>query len=162
NFCLGRITKYLQEIKGYRFENALAKVTEWNRRCTPPKSVSEVTSDFETYWKSDYKLLGCQLNNLADRSILERYCEKYNCTMICEENSENKISELEVKMDNHILQNKVLHKMRGNHYLILSVLHIHANGLTIQKLSDEITNSYTGKCCLSRNTLKSVLQDLTG
>lgn len=162
NFCLGRITKYLQEIKGFRFDNALAKVQEWNRRCNPPKPVDEVASDFKRYWKSDYKLLGCQLSNPVDCSILERYCEKYNCKTICEESSENKISELEIKMDNHLIQNKVLHKLRGNHYLILSVLHIHSNGLTIQKLSEEITNSQTGKCCLSRNTLKRILQHLSG
>lgn len=161
NFCLGRITKYLKEIQGYQHDNALKSVLEWNRKCDPPKSVDEVKSDFNKYWKSDYRLLGCNLNNQADQSTLNKYCEKFNCTTIYQENSApSKIKELELKMDNHLLQNSDFKRLRGNHYLILSVLHIHSKGLTLNRLKEEITNPNTHKCCLSKNTIRTVLSDL--
>lgn len=162
NFCLGRITKFLQEIKGFRYDNALMKVQEWNRRCNPPKTGEEIQADFDRYWKSDYKLLGCNLSNVADRVVLEKYCNKFNCTTIYQEAEENTISTLEVKMDNHLLKANVIKKLRGNHYLILSVLHIHPEGLTIGGLKEQLTNGKTQKCCLSKNTLKTVVGDLLG
>ena len=158
NFCLGRITKYLQ-MKGYNYSNALKLVLEWNQRCSPPKSVNEIAADFKRYWESDYKLLGCRLDDEAHQSILNRYCDKFHCKTIYENLSTN-IKTKEISMDNHLLQNKIIRKLRGNHYLILSVLHVHDEGLTYNGISQEITNSITNKCCLSRNTLKTVLNDL--
>lgn len=161
NFCLGRITKYLQQIKGYRYDNAFIKVQEWNRRCLPPKSAEEIRTDFDNYWKSDYKLLGCKLSNQSDQSILNKYCEKYQCSTICKEsNNTLNIKAKEVLMDNHLLKNDVLKKMRGNHYLILSVLHIKKDGLTLAEIKEEITCAKTNECCISRPTLKKVIDYL--
>ena len=158
NFCLGRITKYLQ-LKGYHYSNGLKVVLEWNQRCSPPKSVNEVAVDFKRYWESPYKLLGCKLDDEVHQSILNRYCDKFHCKTIYDDSKAN-IKTKEISMDNHLLQNKVIRKLRGNHYLILSVLHVHDEGLTYNGISQEITNSTTNKCCLSRNTLKTVLNDL--
>lgn len=161
NFCLGRITKYLKDIKGYRNENALKLILEWNCKCAPPKSIEEVKNDFNRYWESDYRLLGCNLDNPSNQLTLNKYCEKINCiTIFQESDTSSKIRELEVKMDNHLLQNCDLKRLRGNHYLILSVLHIHSKGLTLERLKEEITNPNTHKCCLSKNTIKSILGEL--
>lgn len=158
NFCLGRITKYLQ-MKGYNYNNAVKKVLEWNQRCSPPKSVNEIAADFKRYWNSEYKLLGCRLDDEVHQSVLNRYCNKFRCRTIYKNTSTN-IKAKEISMDNHLLQNKVIRKLRGNHYLVLSVLHAHVGGLTYSGLCQEITNPITHKCCLSRNTLKTVLNDL--
>lgn len=159
NFCLGRIVKYLQTIRGYNYNNALKLVLEWNQRCRPPKSVNEIAADFKRYWESDYKLLGCKLEDKVHQSILNRYCDKYNCKTVYD-NSPAKLKTKEISIDNHLLQNRVIKKLRGNHYLILSVLHLHDEGLTYKQLQEEITNPTTQKCCLARNTLKTVLGDL--
>lgn len=159
NFCLGRITKYLQTIRGYNYGNALKLIMDWNRRCNPPKNINEVAADFKRYWESDYKLLGCKLQNEVDQSILNKYCNKFQCKTVYVD-SDIQLKAKEIKMDNHLLQNNVLKKLRGNHYLILSVLHLNEDGLTLNGLKDAITNSISNKCCLSRNTLKTILDDL--
>lgn len=159
NFCLGRIVKYLQHIKGYTYNSALVLVKEWNARCSPPKALNEITCDFDRYWKSDYKLLGCKIDDKNHQSILNKYCDKYSCTTIYQD-SEINIKTKEITMDNHLLQNKVLKRLRGNHYLILSVLHLHSEGLTLCQIKSETTNCQTNKCCLSRNTLNTILNDL--
>lgn len=158
NFCLGRITKYLQ-LKGYNYNNALKVVLDWNQRCNPPKSVNEVAADFKRYWESPYKLLGCKLDDEVHQSILNRYCDKFHCKTIYDDSKAN-IKTKEISMDNNLLKNNVIRKLRGNHYLILSVLHVHDEGLTYNGISQEITNPTTHRCCLSRNTLKTVLNDL--
>jgi len=89
---------------------------------------------------------------------LNKYCDKFKCKTIFNQ-SETYVKGKEIEMDNHLLQNRVIRKLRGNHYLILSVLHLHDEGLTIGQLKRAITNSQK-KCCLSRNTLKTVLDDL--
>lgn len=159
NFCLGRITKYLQTIKGYNYNNALKIIMDWNKRCSPPKNINEVTADFKRYWESDYKLLGCKLDNQKDQSILNQYCNKFLCKTVYK-NDTTQIKCKEINMDNHLLKNCVLKKLKGNHYLILSVLHLHDEGLTLKGIKEAITNSNTNKCCLSRNTLKVVLAEL--
>lgn len=156
NFCLGRITKYLQ-MKGYNYGNAIKVVMDWNRRCDPPKNINEVAADFKRYWESDYKLLGCKLENEVDQSILNKYCDKFKCKTVYVD-SIIQLKTKEIEMDNHLLQNAK--KLRGNHYLILSVLHLHDEGLTYNQMTKEITNSQTNKCCLSKNTLKNILHDL--
>ena len=158
NFCLGRITKYLQ-LKGYHYSNGLKVALEWNQRCNPPKSVNEVAVDFKRYWESDYKLLGCKLEDKTKQSILNRYCDRYKCKTIFN-NSKANIKTKEIEMDNNFLKNNVIRKLRGNHYLILSVLYVHDKGLTYNSISQEITNPTTKKPCISRKTLYRILNDL--
>lgn len=159
NFCLGRIIKYLQTIRGFTYNASLKQIQEWNQRCSPPKSVNEIKNDFDRYWKSDYKLLGCHLEDEAQQSTLNKYCEKYSCKTIYKD-SDIQIKTKEIEMDNNLLKNTVLRKLRGNHYLILSVLHLHSEGLTLSGLKEQITNRNTNRCCLSPNTLKTILEDL--
>lgn len=160
NFCLGRITKYLQLIKGYTQTAALQRVLEWNRKCDPPKKESEIERDFERYWIGQYKLLGCSIKEPTLQSILNKYCNKFDCKSIVEDSNSGETEAIEFMMDNHLLKDEIFHKLRGNHYLMLSILEVSGKGLTFQHIEKEITNRKTGKCCLSKNTIRTALKDL--
>lgn len=160
NFALGRITKYLQDIKGYTLGNALKVVQEWNRKCRPPKSPIIVEADFRSYWDGDYKLLGCKLSDKADQDILNRYCDKYNCTSIFE-SREGSIAETgEMLMDYNMLKNEVLRSVKGEHYAILSVMSFIEKPVTKKTLTKALTGKRTKKCFLDHRTLKKYLADL--
>ena len=107
NFCLGRITKYLQTIKGATKQNALETVLDWNRRCDPPKAVDVVTADFERFWNGNYKLLGCNLSDNKYQEILNHYCSKHDCMTVFEKTEDNEIESVEMFFDNNILRNRV-------------------------------------------------------
>jgi len=159
NFALGRITKYLQ-MKGYKQSKALQIVKEWNLRCRPAKDIKEVSDDFNKYWQGNYKLLGCSLHDERQQSILSNYCNKAQCKTIQNGEIKGEIEGKEFIMDNHLLQRRVISKLTGNHYLILSVLHINEQGLSMAQIKKEITNKKTKRPCLSYNTLKKIIDEL--
>jgi len=158
NFCLGRITKCLQDIKGYRYINAKKKVLEWNKLCRPPKSEREVKQDFESYWNNDYHLLGCSVPDENKQAILNNYCDRYHCKTIRYGEFAKSKGET-FKMNNKLLETSVMRRLNGCHYLILSVLHIADHGLTLAQINEKITGT-TSKPCISPNTLRKVLNEL--
>lgn len=161
NFCLGRITKYLQIIKGYTESNALKAVLEWNRRCQPPKSSNIVEDDFRRYWKGEYKLLGCNVSDTTDQKTLTRFCDKSLCNSIFEERRNGTVEESEeLKFDNKILKNTIMSELTGYHYMILSILDFYKKSMTRQQIIRALTGRKTKKCCISDNTLRKVLNDL--
>lgn len=160
NFALGRITKYLQQKKGYTFENALRMVKEWNRKCRPPKPPTIIEADFKSYWDGDYMLLGCRLENEADQAILNRYCDIYKCNSVFQKTDDAEISAEEMLMDNNILRNKVIQNLTGYHLLILSVLDFAKKPLTKKEIEERLTARKSKKCCMSSKTLRNKLTDL--
>ncbi len=161
NFCLGRITKYLQLVKGYTESNALKEVLEWNRRCQPPKSPSIVESDFKRYWQGEYKLLGCTVPDTTDQNTLNRFCDKTLCNSIFEPRENGTVEESEeLLFDNKILKNTIMRELTGFHYMILSVLNFYKKPMTRQKIIKALTGRRTKKCCISDKTLKKDLTDL--
>lgn len=160
NFSLGRITKYLQRIKGYTKTNALKTVLDWNRRCQPPKSQSDIERDFNNYWEKDYKLLACNVPDKTDQAILDRYCDKNKCVTIWEEKQESDIETEQMYFDNNILKNKVLRDLTGYHLVILSVLDFVDKALNIPKLTEYLTGRKAKKCCMCYRTLRDKLDDL--
>lgn len=160
NFALGRITKYLQDIKGYTLENALKTVQEWNRRCRPPKSPIIVEADFRSYWDGDYKLLSCRVPNETDQAILNRYCNKYQCNSVFEETANTELKATEMFFDNNILRNNIVKDLTGFHLLILSILDFANMPLKKKDLVSRLTGRRTKKCCISDNTLRKVLEGL--
>ncbi len=162
NFCLGRITKYLQYSKGYTEENALRAVLEWNRKCDPPKSQTIVKEDFKRYWNGNYKLLGCKIPNESHQNILNRFCDKTMCNSIFEPRNNSTVEEdEEMYFDNSMLKNKIMRGLSGYHYMILSVLDFMerpARKKTLEKALTERRSPH--KCCISHVTLKKCLDDL--
>ena len=159
NFWLGRITKYLHR-RGYDEARALQLVLEWNTRCEPAKSVEEVKADFKAYWENDYKLLGCTMPDEGKQAILSKYCDRHECKAIRYAEFKNELKGEEFLMDNHLLDNKVLRKLKGYHYLIMTVLHIHTEGLTLAQTKKAITGKKSKKPCIDPKTLRKVLSEL--
>ena len=161
NFTLGRLTKYLQIIKGYTKENALSTLMEWNRRCDPPKSPRIVEEDFDRYWNGNYKLLGCKVADKNDNKILLSFCDKLKCNSVFEpKEGSSTIEAEELFFDNNLLKNVVMRDLTGFHFMILSVLDFVEQPLTKKKLIAYLTGRKTSKCCISKPTLNKVLDDL--
>lgn len=162
NFCLGRITKYLQLIKGYTEDNALRAAQEWNRRCKPPKPSSIIEQDFKAYWNGKYKLLACKVPDKADQDILNRFCNKTLCNTIFESRQNSTVEEdREMYFDNTILKNKIMRELTGYHFMILSVLDFAERPMRKKAIEGALTQRRAPhKCCISHVTLKNCLDDL--
>jgi len=154
NICLGRIVNYLRDICGYACGKALRKVIDWNDLCRPPKEIKEVTADFYKYWKGNYKMLGCKSSNPRIQKIIEKYCDKSKCKSVIKRDASAWIY-----IGNNLLTNKNMRKLRGNHYLVLSLLLKNPEGLTDIRLRKEFCGK-SGKYAMSNATFKKVLCDL--
>lgn len=160
NFALGRIVKYLKDIKGYTEFNALKTVQDWNLRCNPPKSPQIIEHDFKLYWDGNYKLLGCNVPNPKDQQTIYRFCDKSKCNAIFENTKNDEIEGVELAFDNNILKNTYLRNLSGYHYMIISILDFHKKPMRRQDIVRGLTGRKTKVCCISDNTLRSVLNDL--
>lgn len=159
NFALGRITKYLQLIRGYAKSHALKAVKDWNKRCQPPKAESEVERDFNNYWEKPYKLLACSVPDKTDQDILDIYCDRLKCNTIWEKREEGTAKAEEMYFDNKFLKNAILRDLTGIHLLILSVLDFVNKPLTKRKLTEYLTGSKE-KCRITAPTLNKYLTEL--
>ena len=160
NFCLGRITKYLKNVKGYEKYRAEQVIRQWNERCRPVKDINEVIADFERYWDGNYNLLGCTIPQESRQATLTKYCDRYSCKTILNGEAMISVAGKEIEMDNQLITNLNLRKLSGYHYLILTVLHMHEKGLSLKQLKKELTVPQTNRLCLDERTLRSVLSDL--
>ena len=162
NFALGRITKYLKDIKGYTEFNALKAVQDWNLRCNPPKAPQIIEDDFKRYWNGDYKLLGCNIPNPKDQQTICKFCDKSKCNAIFENTKADEIEGTELAFDNNLLKNTMLRNLSGYHYMILSIFDFHKKPLKRQDIIRGMTGRKTKVPCISDNTLRKVLADLIG
>lgn len=159
NFCLGRICNFLRDIRSYTYNKAYDSAQEFNSRCSPPKPLSELKAQFDLFWNDpSYKLLGCSFKNEAKMNILSKYCDKTLCNNATVMNN-NVVEAPSILMNNRRLRRDDFKRMRGNHYLVLTVLHYKNSGLTRKEIEFELTPR-KGKCVLSRNTLSGILNDL--
>jgi hypothetical protein len=147
NFALGRITKYLQ-YRGISKRESRQIVNDWNDRNSPPENIKKINNDFNSYWKNDYKLLGCRLNNEDLQQNLAGHCDRFNCAI------GGKIDTL--NLDNSTgYNNRLLSDLRqisGKALVVYGVLSIYPNGLDRQELEDR-TN-------MSDRTLKKAIKEL--
>lgn len=160
NFALGRITKYLKDIKGYTEFNALKTVQDWNLRCNPPKSPQIIEHDFKLYWDGNYKLLGCNVPNPRDQQTIYRFCDKSKCNAIFENTKDDEVEGTELSFDNNLLKNTMLRNLTGYHYMILSIFDFHKKPLKRQDIIKGMMGRKTKVPCISKNTLRKVLTDL--
>lgn len=162
NFALGRIIKYLKDIKGFTEFNALKTVQDWNLRCNPPKAPQIIEQDFKRYWEGDYKLLGCNVQNPKDQATICRFCDKSRCNAIFENTKVDTIEGTELAFDNSLLKNTMLRNLSGYHYMVLSILDFHKKPLRRKDIVNGMTGRKTKIPCISDNTLRKVLTDLIG
>jgi hypothetical protein len=156
NFALGRITKYLQR-EGYSKEKARRIVKEWNNNNDPPEEEEKLHKDFEDYWHTDYKLLGCCIQKSPElQAILECYCLGAECKL------RTSIGKLElsnsISLNNRLFN--AFHTLTGNDLIVLGVLNRHFEGLSTNLLMDKLTSPATGKPCMSLKTMRKCLNTL--
>jgi hypothetical protein len=155
NFATGRLTRYLKQ-RGYDKHAALEMLLSWNKQNTPPERPDKLIKDFWGYWKPDYKLLGCALDNPELQSILQDYCDKTICLQAAN------IDKL--KLDNAIAYNNRLFndygKLSGNMLIVFGLLLIHKDGLTQATLLEKLTTWNTKRLCMSHKTMRKQLSDL--
>lgn len=125
NFALGRIVAKLKN-DNYTQSKAKEIVLDWNKRCSPPKSINEVESDFKRYWNAtNYKLLGCDLPEGKEKNILSNYCDKAQCgrhqNFTIQEDNSNIIL-----IPHMFFDKKTIRKLDGYHYLILLFIATHS------------------------------------
>lgn len=160
NTCLGRITKYYQ-LKGYSKANVREIIREWNNRCLPPKEFKEVDQDFERYWETDYKLLGCDFADERLQSIVFSYCDKYSCKYHNRGSMKiDLLTEKEYILDNNYLEDRVMRKLKGYDYLVLSILITNENGLNTNQIQEKLTPRRGNNSCISKPKLYEVLTNL--
>lgn len=166
NFCLGRIINY-NKLQGTTEEKTKKLVLDWNTRCRPPKSETEVINEFHAYWKTDYKLLGCHfVDGTREHKILDYYCDRNLCSSVHEGEMKSVISgDNSVVLCNRMLEPKVMKDLSGNDYLILTILMRYKNqfskrGVSLGKLKGLLSDTKSKRCCLSDATLKKILMNL--
>lgn len=152
NFALGRITKWLQ-LKGYTQVNARNIILKWNKLNVPEEEQNKLLSDFYSYWNGEYKLLGCTIDKPELQSILNKYCNRPECSF--------SMAIGNIKLENSITYNNRLlndlYNITGNDLIIYGLLVRHKEGLTTSLLIEKLTSRATGKPCMSKPTrIKSI------
>lgn len=161
NFALGRLTKWLQR-NNYSRTSAFEVIREWNSKCSPPEDIGKIEADFNTYWDSDYKLLGCRTEDKEVQGILSQYCNQYECNKADKYEVIHllKTVDIEYKIADKIRYGGDRAMLNGNHITIISILKVHDAGLNTRQLQDELTSTITKKCIMSKPTLFKVLKEL--
>jgi hypothetical protein len=152
NFAEGRLIKYLQ-VKGKTNEVTREIIKKWNLNNEPQEEIGKLLRDFETYWRQDYKLLGCTIGNKELQSILYDYCDKGTCRLNANIGS--------LKLNNNTKYNNrifnFISKLTGKDLIVLGVLNKHTEGLTTSILIKKLTARATKKCCIDIRTLRNTL-----
>lgn len=152
NFALGRITAYLKR-ENYTYHKAKEVILDWNKRCSPPKSIREIESEFDSYWNTDkYNLLGCNLPDGRNKEILEKYCDRTLCKSFQTYEYAGNFERV-IFINSKLLDKRNIRRLTGNHYLVLFLL-IDFKELTEKDLSQKISHP------ISDRKLKSILKDL--
>lgn len=156
NWALGRLTKYLQVVKGYPKNKANKIILQWNKRNKPSEKVQKVKKDFELYWGGDYKLLGCKISNTDIQEGLNIHCNKYECPL--------KGSLMEVELDNQTKYNNRLfnefRSLTGNDLIVYGVLLSEPAGMDTTELKEKLYSRPKDKACMSRQTMSNSIDKL--
>lgn len=178
NTWLGRIMVWLTR-QGYPDYKIEQMCQEWNERCRPPKSVSEIQSEIkgwrEWFEKNGMTIGGCWWNieDKQKREIVHRQCDKYHCKQAINPYESMSISENKgVKINQKVLTDSKLsikgdNTMSGYEYLVLTVLDKYMSktgrtSFTIKDLKYRMQYKKSGKwqLCMDVETLKKTLEDL--
>lgn len=165
NFWHGRIVQmYKEEGKSAAF--IYQKCREYNLRCNPPKDKKELDRDTTTFLQREYKLLGCY-NVIPDKTKSDwvaAQCDENLCDTFAN-GAKISVDEDLAVVNKKILTNRDLRKMKGNDYLVITILYFYRNsygrrGFRIRNLKDLLFSQVTQKYCISDKTLKLIMEKL--
>ena len=153
NFTLGRIIAKLKK-ENYQYHSAKGLVLDWNKRCSPPKSVKETERDFDTYWNNDtYKLLGCNLPDGRFKNILNNYCDKSHCLMFQNYEIYDDTRKI-TKINEKFLDKRNIRRLNGVQYLIILMLTVSNNQLPKNDLLKLLVNNNRSRSTVKKNINK--------
>lgn len=156
NFALGRITKFFQQ-QGYDKDSVKQIILNWNRLNKPPEKERELLNSFYHYWKNDYKLLGCRIDNIELQALLSRFCDRDKCKMKFW--GSKLIYSQSFDLNNRIFNN--YKNVSGYEITIYGLLARHPEGLTTSQIKSKMIGS-TGIAGIGRNNRRKALRSLIG
>lgn len=112
NFGLGKITAYLKQ-QGSSRKKAFDIVKRWNRNNTPHKPEKELTDEFNRFWDSDYKYLGCKFTNPDLERVNRQLCPMGECQFHSMQSAQIINDESTVSLDNEIFKSTVYPKVKA-------------------------------------------------
>jgi hypothetical protein len=158
NTMLGRLVKDLQQ-RGYNDrERAWGIVVRWNRLNKPPQAEAELRTSFEAYWRNDYKLLGCMLDNPDLQATLERYCTHEDCELRRRGVVGGYQFDPMTTFNNAVLNR--ISRYSGRDLIVLGLLTDYEQGMTRKRLLKRLRSSVTGKQCMGSDALNTSLRKL--
>lgn len=164
DFCLGRLTKYLQ-MQNNSYNQALAIVKEWNNKNDPAMINSKLEYHFNKYWEGNYLLMGCKSDNVEIQAIINKYCDQFECSKSDKfeaiyTNASELVSFTYKELDAMKFKKGRSIMLNGNHVVLITILRQFEQGLNYKQLEDELTSTITWKCCMSKPTILKVLDEL--
>ncbi len=178
NTWLGRIILWLQ---GQHYSDCEIErlCLDWNTKCRPPKSISELKSEIAGWhkWLSEHgrSIGGCWCNIKDDRlrELVRNQCDKFHCRQAADPYESMSIAgDAGVKMNQKVLTDgrlsmKNKNSMSGYEYLVLTVLdkYMPKTGktpFTVRDLKYRMQYKKHGKwqLCMDLSTLKKTLEEL--
>jgi len=114
----------------------------------------------------EYKLLGCY-NVIPDKTksdLVAAQCDENLCDTFAN-GAKISVDEDLAVVNKKILTNRDLRKMKGNDYLVITILYFYRNsygrrGFRIRNLKDLLFSQVTQKYCISDKTLKLIMEKL--
>ena len=175
NTWLGRIISMLRFNSGTE-EKIREICLEWNTRCRPPKSPSEVRKEINTYLDKEdmYKLNGCW-NKITDSRVSEivhAQCDKFHCMQAIQKKNISIEQDVGVKMSQKLLTDGRLRNDRevslsGYEFLVMTILYKYMKSgsripFTVKELKMKMQWKKSGKwkLCMDLKTFKSTLEKL--
>ena len=138
NFVLGRLTMYFRNIKGYSKRKTRQIILGWNTLNNPSENKDKLLSDFNSYWHSDYNLLGCYIKDHKDlQQILTSYCDKDTCGI--SDSFTVPVKNKVATYNNRLIKN--IKDVSGKALVVYGVLEKNPQGLTAERAAEimEIT-----------------------
>jgi hypothetical protein len=112
NFALGKITAFMKQ-QGFSRKKAFEIANRWNKNNNPVKPDYELKDQFNRFWDSDYKYLGCHFTNPDLERINKQLCPIGECQFHAIQKAQVIDSEVSVPVDNEIFKNTVYPKMKA-------------------------------------------------
>ncbi len=113
-------------------------------------------NDFNSYWRGDYKLLGCMIKNPKLQAMLSDYCRRDSC-------SHGNKTVMRLTLDDAIAyNNKLLSDMgeiTGNDLIVYGQLLLNGQ-LDTAALAEHLKSKVTGKPCMTEKTMRCSLASL--
>lgn len=165
NWGLGRLVSCLRDVYRLPRDDAYGIACEFNSHCSPPKNERELRREFDGYWSKSYHCLGCSPPEPERAELLSTFCDKAKChaAKLAGNSKESALGNVGVgvgvAMSNQRLRREDFHKMRGNDYLVLTMLHQQEHDMPLRNFKRSLANDQ-GEGIFSSKTKNEVIKRL--